>query len=214
MGIWAVVPVKPLRRGKSRLAGVLTEEERTLINYIMFGNTLKVLNQVKEIDHILVVSRDPSALALARDYGARTVLEDKEAHTSLNVALTRATQVARTFSATGVFIVPADIPFIQEEDIRAMISCVKTTPAVVIHPDRHMDGTNALLVVPPGSIEYSFGVGSFGRHCDIAKVKGICLEICQLPSIGLDLDTPEDLEIVREHGGLRRMGEVSSPIPV
>ncbi len=29
MALWAIVPVKPLRRGKSRLAKVLTQDERT-----------------------------------------------------------------------------------------------------------------------------------------------------------------------------------------
>lgn len=32
MSIWAILPVKPLRRGKSRLAGALTEEERAALN--------------------------------------------------------------------------------------------------------------------------------------------------------------------------------------
>ena len=32
MSLWAIVPVKPLRRGKSRLAGALTEEERATLN--------------------------------------------------------------------------------------------------------------------------------------------------------------------------------------
>ena len=67
MSLWAIVPVKPLRRGKSRLAGVLTDEERTFINYSMLKNTLKALRATPEVDHVLVVSRDPSALALARE---------------------------------------------------------------------------------------------------------------------------------------------------
>ena len=76
MSLWAIIPVKPLRRGKSRLAGVLSEDERTELNRSMLVNTIKTLKAVPEIDMILVVSRDPAALALARDYEARTVLED------------------------------------------------------------------------------------------------------------------------------------------
>jgi 2-phospho-L-lactate guanylyltransferase (CobY/MobA/RfbA family) len=52
MTLWAIVPVKPLRRGKSRLSGVLSEEERTYLNYSMLGSTLRTLAQVKEIDQV------------------------------------------------------------------------------------------------------------------------------------------------------------------
>jgi 2-phospho-L-lactate guanylyltransferase len=76
MPLWAIVPVNPLRRGKSRLSKVLTEAERTALNQNMLTNTLKVLASVDRIDTIMVVSRDPSALAIARDFGARTVLEN------------------------------------------------------------------------------------------------------------------------------------------
>ena len=92
MSLWAIIPVKPLRRGKSRLAGVLSEEERTVLNITLLENTLRTLKQVQEIDQILVVSRDTGALALARDFKARTVQEGKP---GLNTALKRATIVAQ-----------------------------------------------------------------------------------------------------------------------
>ena len=66
MSLWAIVPVKPLRRGKSRLSGILTEEERTQLNQELLERTLKTLSELKEVDHVLVVSRDPHALTIAR----------------------------------------------------------------------------------------------------------------------------------------------------
>ena len=41
MSLWAIVLVKPLKRGKSRLAGILTEEERTQLNQDLLERTLK-----------------------------------------------------------------------------------------------------------------------------------------------------------------------------
>ena len=41
MTIWAIVPVKPLRRGKSRLAGALSEDERTHLNQLLLEHTSK-----------------------------------------------------------------------------------------------------------------------------------------------------------------------------
>jgi len=68
----------------------------------------------------------------------------------------------------------------------------------VIAPDRHEQGTNALLISPSGLIEYDFGENSFQRHCEQAKKSGARLEIVNLPSLGLDLDLPEDLELIRK----------------
>ena len=92
MSLWAIVPVKPLRRGKSRLAGMLSEDERTRLNYSMLSQTLKTLAAVPEIAEILVVSRDSAALALAREQHVRTVQE--EGAPELNAALRRATAFA------------------------------------------------------------------------------------------------------------------------
>jgi 2-phospho-L-lactate guanylyltransferase len=92
MTLWAIVPVKPLRRGKSRLAGILSEEERTTLNQDLLERTLKTLAGLKELDQVLVVSRDQHALNIARNHGAKTVQEDGQPH--LNTALTRATVMA------------------------------------------------------------------------------------------------------------------------
>ena len=196
MSIWAIVPVKPLKRGKSRLAGILTEEERTQLNQNLLEKTLKTLSQIKELDHVLVVSRDPHALTIARNYGAKTVQEDGQPH--LHTALTRATVVAQVHSTQGVLVLPADLPLLTTDDVLALIDRAVKPPVVVIAPDRHNKGTNALLMFPAGLIEYDFGEGSFQRHCERARQVGAKLEIVELPSLALDLDLPEDLEMVRK----------------
>lgn len=196
MTLWAIVPVKPLRYGKSRLAEVLTPDERMDLNRRLLAHTLDTLTAMPEIEHVLVVSRDQAALALARDYGARTVQENKAPH--LNVALARATVVAKNYATRGVLIVPADLPLITPEDVRVMLERAVDPPVVVVAPNRHRDGTNALLVCPTGLIEYEYGPGSFQRHCERAIKAGARLEICELPSLALDMDLPEDLELVSE----------------
>jgi 2-phospho-L-lactate guanylyltransferase len=74
---------------------------------------------------------------------------------------------------------------------------------IVIAPDRHQKGTNALLLSPANIIEYDFGPDSFKRHCERAQKSGARLEIVELPTLGLDLDLPEDLELVRKMEGLK-----------
>jgi 2-phospho-L-lactate guanylyltransferase len=195
MTLWAIVPVKPLRRGKSRLAGILTEDERADLNRTLLQHTLETLTTLKEVEEVLVISRDPQVLTIARNYGARTVREDGQP--DLNTALNRATVIAQVYATRGVLVLPADLPLISREDALVLVERSNDPPVVVIAPDRHQKGTNALLIAPAGLIEYQFGENSFQRHCNLVKRAGARLEIVNLHSLGLDLDSPEDLEIVR-----------------
>ena len=191
MSLWAIVPVKPLRRGKSRLANVLSVEERTNLNSHLLTNTIDTLQELPEIDNILVISRDPAALSLAREHGARTVRE--EGAPQLNDALSRATVMARSYSAGGVLVLPADLPQITSEDIHTLLAAADDPPVVVIAPDHRREGTNALLINPAGLIEYDFGPGSFEKHCELTRQASATLKICELSSIAHDIDVPEDL---------------------
>ena len=195
MTLWAIVPVKPLRRSKSRLAGILSEDERADLSRTLFQHTLETLNTLKEVEEVLVISRDPQVLTIARNYGARTVREDGQP--DLNTALKRATVIAQVYATRGVLILPADLPLISREDALVLVERASDPPVVVIAPDRHQKGTNALLISPAGLIEYQFGENSFQRHCNLVKKAGARLEIVNLPSLGLDLDSPEDLEIIK-----------------
>jgi 2-phospho-L-lactate guanylyltransferase len=179
MTLWAIIPVKPLRRGKSRLAGTLSEDERTELNRTLLEHTLKTLSNIRELEEVLVISRDPQALTLARNHGER------------------ATVIAQVYATRGVLVLPADLPLVTREDVLTLIEHANDPPVVVIAPDRHGKGTNALLMSPSGLIEYDFGEDSFQRHCERVKASGARLEIVDLPSLGLDLDVPEDLEVIR-----------------
>ena len=196
MTLWAIIPVKPLRRGKSRLAGTLSEDEREQLNKSLLEHTLDTLTNLKEIEQVLVVSRDPHALTIARNHGARTVQEDGQPH--LNTALQRATVVAKVYATRGVLVLPADLPLLSRQDVLTLLDKASQPPVVVIAPDRHRKGTNALLMLPAGLIEYDFGDDSFQRHCERARRAGARLEVVELPSLGLDLDLPEDLELIRK----------------
>jgi 2-phospho-L-lactate guanylyltransferase len=194
--IWAIVPVKPLRQSKSRLAQELSREERALLSQRLMIHTLRVLRDVQGIDRTLVVSRDSHALALARDFDARTVTE--RGHPELNKALERATLVAQGYGVSSVLVLPADLPLLTSLDIEELIEPLGDPPVVVIAADRKGTGTNALLVAPPGLIKYQFGSDSFQKHASIAREAGARLEICDLPNLALDLDEPDDLALLRQ----------------
>jgi 2-phospho-L-lactate guanylyltransferase len=197
--LWAIVPVKPLQRSKSRLGKILTREQRVALSQGLLIHTLEILTQTPGIDRILVVSRDSKALTLARQHGARTVLEQESP--SLNRALSRATILARGYNVSSVLILPADLPLLTVQDLSTFLEAGRTPPVVVIAPDRRGGGTNALLCSPPGIIEYAFGQHSFARHVERAREAEAKIELCSLPTLAFDLDVPEDLELLRMQQG-------------
>jgi 2-phospho-L-lactate guanylyltransferase len=145
---------------------------------------------------ILVVSRDPAALALARDYEARTVLEDGSPE--LNTALRRASKVAQAYQAMEILVIPADLPLVKPEDIQQFLKHSGNPPEVIIAPDRRRDGTNALFINPADLIEFRYGNNSFNVHLDLAKKANARIEVVDMDTIALDLDLPEDLEYLNK----------------
>ena len=202
MSLWAIVPVKPIRRGKSRLAGVLSEEERTELNTFLFENTMHALVNVNRIDQILVISRDPSVLSIARQYKTRTLQEDSSSN--LNLALKLATRMAQIYETRELLILPADLPLITSDEINQMLDLSGNPPEMIIAPDRHSSGTNALYINPIGDIKYHYGPDSYQLHIMDAEEHGFLVKKQITACLGFDLDLPEDLEIFRmiQNGGI------------
>jgi 2-phospho-L-lactate guanylyltransferase len=196
MPLWAIIPIKPLRRGKSRLSTVLTNQERENLNHNLLVRSINCLKQVEAIDQIIVISHDPAALSYSMEYGVRTIHENR--NTNINNALRKATRAAIAFSASSIIIIPADLPLIMPEDINKLIAKSNSAMQIIITPDRKMYGTNALYITPPGILDYEFGEWSFKKHIEQAEQKKIRVEIYNNERLGFDLDLPEDLNLYKE----------------
>jgi 2-phospho-L-lactate guanylyltransferase len=192
MSTWGVLPVKPLSLAKSRLADVLSAEQRERFAQGTLRRILGVLKLVPQLNGVLVISRDTRVLAIARELGAKTVQESGQP--ALNSALMRATQLLQTWGVDGVLILPADLPLLEAADVIGVIRAAgKHDRAVVLATDRHRDGTNALLVRPPGLLVYDYGTGSFSRHYQQAEQAGVPVMEYEADNLKLDLDMPEDV---------------------
>jgi 2-phospho-L-lactate guanylyltransferase len=196
MSIWAIIPVKPLNRAKSRLSQVLTPDERQQLAESMLRHVLATVRDVPQVMGTLVISRDGKALAIAREFGARTVVESGAPE--LNDALMRATQVVARWRGSAILILPADLPLIAPEDVACMLEMGLTDRTVVIATDQHQDGTNALFIRPPGLIGYSYGVGSYHRHIDMARRVGAEVKLYESQRLMLDIDMPDDLAMYQD----------------
>ena len=190
--IHAVVPVKDLGNAKQRLAGVLGQPERTALFRAMLQDVLDALSGAKSLAGIVLVTRDEEAMALAQGYGAECLIEpENRGHTAAVVFA--ATALARR-GAGALLQVPGDIPRITSGEVEAVIAAHASAPAVTIVPSRDHCGSNAVLCSPPDVFPFRFGDDSFHPHLAAARAIGIEPTVIERPGIGLDIDTPDDLE--------------------
>lgn len=185
--IFAIIPAKPLDQSKTRLAAILPLNERINLSRHLLQRTIHLARQVGEV---VVVSRDVAVRRLAKQAGAWALVE---AGSGLNRALRQASAwvVARGGQAT--LVLPGDLPRLELADLQEIVRLGQQRPSVVIAPCHCREGTNALLLRPPGLIEFAFGSGSFAKHQQAAQAIGVEPIIYPSPTVALDLDVPRDL---------------------
>jgi 2-phospho-L-lactate guanylyltransferase len=188
----AVLPVKSFSRAKQRLGDAVGGSEREQLAAAMVGDVLSTLAATPEIDDVVVVTAEPVAARAGEEAGATIVHDPDEAGQS--AAAARGIDAALVRGAERVLLVPGDCPALDPQELGALLA---RPGDVVIVPDRHGSGTNALLLTPPTAIDPSFGAGSFARHAARAHAVGATVHVCELPSLGLDVDTPDDLAALR-----------------
>lgn len=201
----AVVPVKRFAVAKSRLAPGVEEMRKPELVAAMVADVLEAIAAARLVDRTIVVSREPRAAELAAAAGAE-LLSDFE-DSSHSAAALAGIAAAEAAGAGCVALLPGDCPLLDPRELDKMLTGVPD-PYVAVIPDRHGTGTNALVLAPPSAIEPSFGEGSRERHVAAARAAGIPFGVEELPSLGLDLDTPADIVAltmrVEMRGGAKR----------
>lgn len=193
--IVAVVPVRSLSSGKSRLGEPLDAEERGDLVLALLRRTVEQALAASRLAGVVVVSEDADLLRQARVMGAASLLQKRP---GLNEGLAEA-RAAADPEATAIMVLPADLPRIVASAIDELAEAAELAqrsapdkPVVALVPDRHGMGTNALLVAPPDSIPFCFGPDSRAAHSSAARAVGASYVELDGP-LAFDLDTPEDL---------------------
>jgi 2-phospho-L-lactate guanylyltransferase len=194
----AVLPVKRFSAAKQRLDGEISDGTRRALAEAMVTDVLIALRRAKLVDEVLVVSGEHTAVALAAGYDAAAVIDDPE-DAGHSAAAVRGIQAALERGATRVLLVPGDCPALDPVELDDLLADTAGPdgPAVVVVPDRHGDGTNALLLTPPDAIRPAFGPGSRERHERLAAEAGVSCAAIDVPTLGLDVDTVDDLAALR-----------------
>lgn len=188
----AVIPVKPLARAKTRLAGALSPDARSALMRESLRRAIGALRASDAVARVIVVTRDPTVAGWAREWGAEVL---RERRTGLNAALRDARDAIS--GADAMLVISGDVALLEPADVAALAALAERPPAVVIAPDRHDRGTNALLLAPPDIIDVAFGLDSAARHAARARAAGVEPAMYRSDTIGLDLDDPEDLVLYR-----------------
>jgi 2-phospho-L-lactate/phosphoenolpyruvate guanylyltransferase len=191
--IVAVVPIRSLRHGKSRLSPVLGNEARQTLLRRLADRVVTAAVESERIETVLVVSPDAGTLAWAAALGPAVVAAPQPEHRpGLNGAIDSGREWALEHGASAVVSLFADLPLIAADDIRGLVA--RRQP-VVLGPDRRGEGTNALLLRLAGrgsEFAFAFGDGSLAKHLDEARRLGLDTAFHDTTGIGFDLDTPDD----------------------
>lgn len=192
----AVVPVGQLEGAKSRLGGSLDAEERYDLVVAMVRRTLAAVAATPGIAETIVVTPDDEVRTVALEAGARPI---RQRSRGLNQGLREARDEAIAGGADAILAVPIDLPLVSPAALEALLTPLTdpARPLVVMTPDRHGRGTNALLLAPPDAIDFAFGGDSRVAHASRARAAGARLLEIHGP-LRLDLDTPEDVLLVED----------------
>ena len=185
MTTWAVVPVKRFADSKCRLAGVLGPAARRRLSIAMLRDLLTAVAATPGLDRIVLATSEPSAA----DFGT-PVIDDGGG--DLNLAIARAATALEAAQVTRMLVIAADLPRAAPAEIARVLAAGREAPVVIV-PDARGQGTNALLLSPPGAIAPCFGTDSRTRHAAAARNLGLACRELRLPSLGFDVDEPEDL---------------------
>ncbi|MFM1838962.1 MAG: 2-phospho-L-lactate guanylyltransferase [Actinomycetota bacterium] len=178
-----LLPVKGFSDAKARLEPVLSAENRaSLAAFTAAG----VLEAAEGVDTFVVCDNDEVA-QWARERGAMVV---RQHSAGLNGAVANGVDTA-TYKREWVLIAHSDLPF--PEALLSVIDLDLVTTTVTIVPDRHLDGTNVLVVPARCGVTFHYGPGSFSAHQAEAERIGLPVRVIQHEQLGLDIDTPEDL---------------------
>jgi 2-phospho-L-lactate guanylyltransferase len=194
----ALIPVRSLTSGKSRLAGALEDDQRSDLIGEMLGEVVAAASGSGVVDRVIVISPDDAVLSLAGQFTRDLVtLRQDPDQPGLVAALDQGRAFATGQGAAAMLILFGDLPLLGTDDVRAMVA---SAAPVVISPDRHGRGTNGLLLRSGqgssdalGQFRFRFGEDSFQRHLDEADRLRVPAATVVTAGTSLDVDTPADL---------------------
>ena len=185
MTVWhALVPIKQGANGKSRLASILSAEERSALVSRMARHVVSELQASGAVAEITILS------AQCPEWWRGDWAEDRVRGLNLELAVWR-----ETVGHSPILIIHADLPLLRAGEVNQLLA-IAAAQGIALATDRAGRGSNALAIADRRSFELRFGPDSRDRHA--AQVPA--LAVLDFPGLSTDVDTPEDLAFARSHG--------------
>ncbi|PNU05787.1 2-phospho-L-lactate guanylyltransferase [Novosphingobium guangzhouense] len=183
MTIWALIPIKEQGRGKTRLAPVLSPQERDELVEAMLGRVTAATQAV--VARTILLGPARGHFAAITDTGD-----------GLNAALDKAlASIVNGGSAPArLLVIAGDLPTLTADEVRTLAALPAGT--IGIATDRHSTGTNALSLPLPeaAGFRFHYGTSSAALHRKAAQALGLNAVTITLPGLAKDIDDPSDLK--------------------
>jgi 2-phospho-L-lactate guanylyltransferase len=193
-----LIPVKDPAKGKTRLARLLSSEERRRLAWAMFEDVCRAVRGSRAPDRVVVVTSFEPAARLAVSLEWEVIVEKEQVSESASVD--RASRLLKDRGFSLVMRLPADVPLVRAEEIDDLMSVELAAPAALLVPSREGTGTNAIIRTPADLFPSRFGPGSLALHKQEARAAGVECIIRESARIGLDIDEPSDIEALMKEG--------------
>jgi len=191
MNHWICVPVKPFSYGKSRLADMISDQQRYQLNRALFSHTLQKIQSSQWKENAVVISKGEEALDIAASQGIKTIVENPPF--GLNRSLRTVSKALEGEKAASITVLHADLILLTAGELDMLYEIRVQETGIIIVPDRFKAGTNILSVMPVGAIPFRFGRNSFNKHIHSAATEEIPVKVFESTFLGFDLDTERDL---------------------
>lgn len=136
---------------------------------------------------VAVVCDDTEVATWARRRGALVVWEPGR---GLNGAVEAGVDHLAANGVVQVIVAHADLPRATD------LARVGDWAGITLVPDRYGNGTNVIALPTEAGFRFSYGPGSFARHCAEAERLGLAVRILDRPDLAYDVDEPADVEPV------------------
>ncbi|HEX8811119.1 MAG TPA: 2-phospho-L-lactate guanylyltransferase [Terracidiphilus sp.] len=216
-----LVPIKDTSTAKQRLAAVLDQPARTALAQAMLCDVLSTLRDWNARPPVAVVTSDPYAVKLAREYGFEVIPDPDNPGETGAIEMATRTCVERGIEST--LVIPADIPLMEAWEVEEILKHAPAEGSVLV-PAGDGRGTNAAFRRPANLFPLRFGNDSFKPHHAAAQATGKPCVVLNFAGISVDVDNPEDLQqlaalpgetrsqnLAREYMGARTWNPASLP---
>jgi len=189
-----VIAVRGGPGAKSRCRGRLHDGQREALVEAMLHDMLEALAGCPAVRRVYVTTPTAALARLAARNGAVVILE--HGPPDLNRAFTNARRrVAAVGPETIVALLPGDLPLLDPAEFSACVAAAQDG-AVVLAPATLDGGTACVVQRADLLLPLAFGPDSFRKHQSAAAALGLEARVIEAPTLGFDLDRPEDLDAV------------------